>query len=139
MVVFGGNDGAGGSPDSNLVWVLTLPDPTIATVPVWSQPAPAGPPTAREAHVAAYNPSTQKMAMFGGTDATSANSELWELDLAGTPTWNLISTSFSPPSSGPAARYFDSAIFVASGGKMLIFGGAINATPTFFDVWEVDF
>jgi hypothetical protein len=125
MIVFGGTDGA---TYSNEVWALSLGDP-----PAWTPLAPTGgPPSARSAHSAVYDPTGDRMVVFGGFDGTNRSNEAWELALAGTPSWTLLAPLGTPPS----ARSGTAAIYDPVRDRMVVFGGSL---PGFFtqEVWTL--
>ena len=96
MIVFGGNDGA----RSNQVWSLS----PFQSGSTWTLLAPLGtPPSAREGHVALYDPVGDRMIVFGGTDGAVLN-DVWSLSLADPPTWTMLSPSGTPPSSPTRRR-----------------------------------
>ena len=116
LIVFGGNDGA----RSNEVWALTL-DPS--SDPTWTQLLPLGtPPSAREGHVAIYDPVGDRMIVFGGTDGAALN-DVWSLSLANPPTWTLLSPSGPPPSPRQGAC----AAYDSQRQRILLFGGATDS------------
>jgi hypothetical protein len=65
------------------------------------------PPAARVQHAAIYDPVRNRMLVFGGLAGSSLKNEVWELSLAGTPTWKLLSVAGTPPSArrGASAIY----------------------------------
>jgi hypothetical protein len=70
MIVFGGNfTGCAASPSLSDTWVLTDANGLTGT-PAWSQLTPAGtPPPPRRGHTAVYNPTSDRMIVFGGEGA----------------------------------------------------------------------
>jgi Galactose oxidase, central domain/FlgD Ig-like domain/Kelch motif len=128
MIVIGG--GANGT-DNNEVWALTL-----SGAPAWNQLAVQGNiPNPRSQHSAIYDPDGDRVLVFGGIDAvTGVTREVWELSLAGTPTWNLLVTSGPPP----LARLQHDAVHDPIRRRMLVFGGmgAVGG-DSFDDVWEL--
>lgn len=79
----------------NDVWQLTL-----STPPTWSeiQPINAGPPTGSDAGF--FDQRTRRFYVLRGAT-------LWFLELAGTPTWQSVSTSGTPPTD-PGKAVLDS-------------------------------
>ena len=115
MIVFGGQYGGG-----NDVWELTF-----SGTPTWNQLAPLGtPPGVRYQHSAIYDPAGDRMLVFGGWFDPSYYNDLWQLNLAGTPTWTLL----APGGTVPAARSSHSAIYDPAGPRMLVFGGRSSTT-----------
>jgi hypothetical protein len=82
MTVFAGGDTLTGS-DTNAVWVLQNANGLLRRTPSWTQVTPSGAlPPVREEHTAVYDPSTNKMVIFGGV--TGANPKIYYND-----TWVL--------------------------------------------------
>ena len=112
MLVFGGHD------VYSFVWALSL-----AGTPSWSQLATQGQaPSARRGHSAIYDPLRDRMLVFGGFDGTASQNDLWQLSLAGTPTWSQLLKG-APPDSLPSSRSGHTAIYDLVRDRMLVFGG----------------
>jgi len=111
LIIFGGRDEFGWFGD---VWALNLTGP-----PVWTELTPAGtPPSARFGHEAIYDPVRDRMLVFLGYDGQFQN-DLWELSLAGTPTW----TQLSPAGTPPSLRDYTASIYDPVGDRVVLFGG----------------
>jgi hypothetical protein len=84
--VFGGYD-AGyyleGVGPSNQTWILSDAD-NSGDQPVWSQLSPTGtPPDARKDHTAVYNPTNNRMVVYGGCETSGCpGSDTWVLGSA---------------------------------------------------------
>ena len=78
MLVFGGVDGY--NDYRNDVWELSLDG-----LPSWRQLSPSGMvPVARLGHSAIYDPTGQRMLIFGGTSSSySILNDVWALSLSG--------------------------------------------------------
>lgn len=118
MIVFGGYHagyrGAGAGP-LNDVWALSLSD-----APTWTPIAPIGSgPSARYGQSAVYDPTRDRVLVFGGFGQTYLN-DVWSLSLRGKPHWFAL----APTGSLPAPRLEHSAIFDEGGDRMVIFGGS---------------
>ena len=125
MIVFGGNTGV----RSNEVWALAL-----SGGGGWTQLAPSGAaPSPREAHAAIYDPVGDRMIVFGGMDDGGVLNDLWSLSLAGTPQWQPLAPSGSPPS----ARSGASAVYDSQRQRMIVFGGR-PASGLGNDTWALD-
>ena len=78
MTVFGGSGGGVGFND---VWVLSNANGMGGT-PAWTELAPSGTaPTAKTAASAVYDPGTNRMIIFGGSDPSMGN-DVWVLTRA---------------------------------------------------------
>ena len=131
MIIYGG---CGAVPTSNgclpiadNVWVLSNAN-GIGGTPTWTQLFPTGgPPPARQAHQAAYDPTTNSMIVWagqnGGGSGCGTFSDVWVLShangLGGTPTWTQLSTSGGPP----PGQYFSSAVYDSANNVLTVFGG----------------
>jgi len=137
VTVFGGSLEGGGA--ANDVWVLTGADGTGGT-PTWSQLLPAGlGPAPRYDHTAVYDPSSNRMIVFGGlaNDGFTVFGDVWVLTnangIGGTPTWNQL----APMGSAPATRLGHTAVYDPNSNRMVIFGGlgGTSPFPVLNDVW----
>lgn len=121
MIVFGGPLVGG-----NEVWELTF-----SGIPTWNQLAPLGtPPGVRSQHSAIYDPAGDRMLVFGGSSSSTYYNDLWQLDLAGTPTWTLL----APGGTAPSARAAHSAIYDPAGPRMLVYGGRASSGTVLGDL-----
>jgi hypothetical protein len=88
-----------------------------------------------------YDAKGDRMLMFGGSTNDNyyyANNNVWELDLHGNPTWNLVATA----GTAPQARRSGTAIWDPLRNRMVIYGGfdAIPYSDKFLaDAWALDF
>jgi hypothetical protein len=141
MIIFGGFEGFA-NPVENDVWVLENANGMGGT-PTWVQLSPSGtPPPARSNHTAVYNPTTNRMIIFGGNDGGGLNgkiefSDVWVLEnangLGGTPTWI---NSIAQDTSLIAARDSHTAVYDVANNRMTIFGGVNAFTGTLYsDTW----
>ncbi len=108
-----------------------------ATVPTWySKQNPGG----RAGHTAVYDPTSNRMIVFGGTTGFTSGfnlNDLWYLNSANTIGPNQ---SWTPVALGsvsvPPARAYASAVYNGTLNKMILFGGAGGfASPCYNDVW----
>jgi hypothetical protein len=129
LIIFGsGNQPSGRSND---VWVLSNANGSGGT-PSWTQLSPAATllPAARAANTATYDPSTNHLTIFGGSDSSGALlGDAWVLSnangLGGTPQWSQLITGsiyFPEPRSGHTA------VYNLSTNKMTVFGGQITSS-----------
>ncbi len=125
MIVFGGQDT--NPPVGPLLNDVQAFDLTTLT---WNLIAASGTPTGRSGHTAILNGSN--MMVFGGS-TPSASSQMWQLNLGGTPSWMPV--ILGTPT--PGARIGHSAVLRPSTTTMVIFGGGTAVmTPAFPDVWQ---
>jgi hypothetical protein len=89
MIVFGGHDGARRLGET---WTLSLDGPAT-----WLPLAVSGTaPSPRYSHAAVYDPVRDRLIVLGGDDGQPCG-DVWELTLAGTPTWSHL----DPMGPGP--------------------------------------
>ena len=128
MLLFGGGD-----CDTTLhdTWSLSLGD-----VPAWSPFPTAGSPPARSfGGVAVLDSLRDRIVFFGGSESDTATDRIFQLSLAGTPTWSEL----LPPLPHPAARHHHTGVLDSRRNRMVIFGGLDRTTYTYFgDVWAFD-
>ncbi len=139
MIVFGGALGAP-SPCGNDVWVLlkaTGPNGSES----WVQLNPAGTsPPPRYRHTAVYDPGSNTMTVFGGSDCTDSFylSDVWVLShangLGGVPAW----TELAPAGFGPSPRESMTAIYDAASKAMTVFGGDQGSGVYLGDLWVLN-
>ena len=128
MIVFGGRNRYRGFDD---VWALDLTPGAEA----WTELEPTGtPPDPRRWHSAIYDSDNQRMIVFGGGGGGDVFDDVWALDLTpGAEAWSELDLGISIPS----ARVQHSAIYDASNGRMVMFGGYTNGA-FLNDVWTLD-
>ena len=131
MTVFGGNSCF--SPFYNDVWVLANANGLGGTA-AWTQLSPTGtPPDPSGYHTAVYDPSSNRMIVFGVLSGGTYSNQVWVLTnangLGGTPAWIQLTTA------GPAipARLNHGAVYDANSNRMTIFGG--GGSVDFNDAW----
>ena len=133
MIVFGGALGFP-SPCANDVWVLDRAN-GVGGVSNWTQLSPSGTqPTPRTGHASAYDPSTNRMIIFGGNDCNGSYlADAWVLThangLGGAPAWIQL----CPSGSLPPMRAYMAAAYNSSTNSLVVYGGT-NGTEL-SDVW----
>jgi hypothetical protein len=142
LIVFGGGDFPSSSTSTiyNDVWVLTNAN-GLGGTPVWSQLTPLGsPPMARLAHAAHYDPTTNRLIVFGGGDIQggilSFFNDLWVLTnangIGGPPQWIQL----SPGGTVPPARIWASSGYSVASNALALALGRNDILPTLFnDAW----
>jgi hypothetical protein len=136
MILFGGqtngNEDVGdpGNGDLNDVWRATNPGGNLS----WTQVKPTGTPPAGKAFGSAvYDPGSNRMIIFGGTNGGCTN-DTWALTNAngngGASAWIQLSTAGGPP---PARENF-TAVYDTGSNTMTVFGGD-NCFSGQEDVW----
>ena len=115
MIVFGGRTGFNVTVVDAHVWSLSLQGP-----PQWSRLFVQGQgPSARHGHVAAYDPSEDRMIVFGGHDGVGYNNDVWTLSLADPPTWSRLDVS----GLRPPPTWMNAAIWDPVEKRLIIHGG----------------
>jgi fructose-specific component phosphotransferase system IIB-like protein len=137
MIAFGGGTGFPG-PCINELWVITHLN-GVGGSPGWTKMAPTGTlPPVREGHTAVYDPNTNKMIVFGGTDCNgNYYNDLWILSNAdgstATPSWAEVTPIGTPPS----ARSQATAIYDSVNNVMTLYAGGTTSTNVLGDVWTL--
>ena len=123
MIVLGGDDGH----RRNDTWVVSF-DPG----PTWQRMLPAGtPPAPTFGHSAIYDPVRDRMVVFGG-DENDVPNGIWELSLAGDPTWSLL----TPAGALPAGLEYQTAIYDPVRDRLIVFGGT-DGTSRHAELWAL--
>jgi hypothetical protein len=124
MVVHGGNEGA--ESPSGAVFTLAFASPQ------WAAVAPGGTAPTRYDHAAIYDPTGDRMVLFGG-NAEVPTKTLASLSLAGSMAW----VDLAPIGVPPSERSDHAATYDPVRDRMLVFGGAMaNGTLT-QEVWSL--
>lgn len=131
LLMFGGSAGSVRMSD---LWQLQLrpPPPTQPQVRI----NPMGtPPDPRFLHAACFDAENHRMYVFGGAASWATNAglfgDLWQLDLADTPTWTRVRES----PLYPEQRSAHAALYDALRDRMLVFGGTTQDSA----VWALNF
>ena len=137
MIVFGGilTQLAGGGLNLNDVWWLNN---TGGSALNWTKvPITGTRPSARSGHSAIYDPSSNRMVIFGGGlgFASPCANDVWSLananGVGGTPAWTHLATS----GSSPAPRLRHTGVYDQTTDTMIIYGGNDCFSARFADVW----
>ena len=121
MIIFGGNMARSD------VWALNFsPGPAWVEIlpPVAISPG-------RSQHTAIYDPLRDRMVVYAGASGFPL-SDVWELSLAGTPTWAQL----APGGDAPIAREQHTSVYDAAWDRMVVYGG-LRGGFTWGDVWEL--
>ena len=119
MIVFGGTSGT----NLNDLWQLDLNTLT------WTQLAPTGIlPSGRFGHTAIYDPTKQRMIIFGGGN----QNDVWQLDLK-----DMNWSQLFPTGTAPLLRFDHAAIFDPDSYRMIVFGGRTGSS-FLNDLWQLD-
>ncbi len=129
MVVFGGYDA---SEYKNDAWALSL-----TNVTQWSSlPSPPAGLLPRSDHSAIFDPSRDRMLIFGGWNGTTYFSDVWALSLTGSVAWAQLFPAGVSPTGLTSSR---SAIYDPDGGgRMVIFGGLVSGGGYTNGTWALD-
>lgn len=99
----------------------------------WTRIVPSTPfPPPRTGATATYDPTGDRLILFGGNGQGGPLGDTWQLSLGGTPSWAPLSPSGAPPD----ARYAHTAILDAPRNRIVVYGGAVDA-GAFNDVWAL--
>jgi len=123
IILFGGWTGAAVKADT---W--TYGSATNAWANMTTSSGPAG----RMDHAMAYHSGAGKIVLFGGYTDAGFNAETWVYDLASN-TWTNVT-----PSVGPAGRVGHSIVYHPPSGRIILFGGYLQATGPTDDTWAYD-
>jgi hypothetical protein len=138
LIVFGGADVNYYTTNAwlNDVWVLIDADGVGS--PTWEQLHPTGtPPTPRAGAAVAYDSTSNRMIVFGGSDVNASLNDLWILTnangMGGEPEWIPVSTASSPSERSTSMGYD------AGAKRAFIVGGwAADSPPLSNEVWVLD-
>jgi hypothetical protein len=110
---------------------------TLGDSPAWAVvPTSGSTPLPRTGHSATYIPGEDKVMMIGGLGAGVASSEVWSLQLSGTPTWTRIFPTGHAPNF-----YSHTAVLDAARNRIVIHVADVVYTLTLSDppVWSQHF
>jgi len=131
LLVFGGCTG-GCLPVVSDVWVLSNAN-GLGGPASWTPLSPTGtPPVPRQGQAAVYDPSSNRLIVWGGQDGGGSPGatypEVWVLTNAngsgGTSTWSQLSPTGGPP----PGQYGATAVYDAANNRMTVFGGGAQGT-----------
>jgi hypothetical protein len=132
MYMFGGRSPWATTADEYLndVWVLDL-----GFSPVWTPLTTIGtPPTGRTFASMVYDPSGNRLVLYGGEHDETRFGDTWALSLTGTPTWSMLTPSGAPP----IPRSHHGAIYDPIRDRMVMFGGFSLIVPYYQgDAWAL--
>ena len=98
----------------------------------WTQQSPATVPTARKAHALCYDPSIDRVVLFGGWSGSfPGHNDTW--------TWDGTDWAQAAPTVRPAARHWviENMVYDAARGETVLFGGWTGSN-TLGDTWTFD-
>src|SRR5262249_55464771 len=99
--------------------------------PVWTNLAVSGaPPSPRGGASALYDPSADRMIVYGGRDSTGQKNDSWALTLSGTPTWAPLAAT-----APPAPRQLVVTTRDASRNRLVLYGGYTSEAHWLSDLW----
>jgi hypothetical protein len=137
LIVFGGADVNYYTINAwlNDVWILIDADGVGS--PTWEQLHPTGTaPTPRAGAATAYDPASNRMIVFGGSDVNGSLNDLWILTnangMGGAPEWIPVSTA-SSPSKRTTTMAYD-----AGAKRAIVVGGGLDSPPLSSEVWVLD-
>lgn len=104
----------------------------------WSSKGPID----RNSHSAVFDPTTNRMVVFGGRaySASRANlNDLWRLNAATNASVGSTWTAVAPLGSKPSARSGHTAVYNSISNRMIVFGGGLGSTsPCVNDTWVLE-
>ncbi len=129
MVMFGGQSGYNdfGTANLNDLWAYAYDTQTWSTLTaIGTAPSPRG------GGASVWDPAGDRILFLcGATDGFIVVDEVWSLSLSGTPQWELLAPTGTPPS----ARWLNSAAYDPRRNRVLMFGGD-GGLPD--ELWELD-
>ncbi len=134
LITYGGCLG-GCKPMDNNVYVLSNAN-GLGGTPTWEELQPTGgPPPERDGHSAVYDPSSNRLIVFGGDNCCGQRyNDVWVLThangLGGTPEWIQL----VPQGTPPPGRVTHSAVYDVANNRMIVFGGS-GSDGVLNDVW----
>ncbi|HXD72166.1 MAG TPA: Ig-like domain repeat protein, partial [Vicinamibacterales bacterium] len=134
LIMYGGC-GGGCLPITNEVWVLSNAN-GVGGTPTWTNRTPATSPAPRHGMARGYDPSSNRLIVFGGQNgggfAGATFGDVWVLTNAngtgGASTW----TQLSPDNAPPPGQYAPASWYDAATNRLIVAGGAAqgSGTPT---------
>jgi hypothetical protein len=125
MILFGGFSFGGGL--NGETWAYELDSST------WERMHPKRSPSPRNYPQMAYDPTTDRVILFGGADDVEALRDTWAYDYD-SDTWSLIPTRVSPP-----ARTYGWMVDDPTGERTILFGGTTYPSEEpLGDTWAFD-
>ena len=137
MIIMGGRTAKGVYSD---VWILSNANGLGETPSIWTPlDVTGGPVPAREGHSAVYDPSTNRMTIFGGLDSDGEPlDDIWVLDNANgtgdSSSWYQKVTYHTSAVSYPEARGLHTAAGASETNQLIVFGG-LSEGSYLNDVW----
>ncbi len=126
----GGNAGSPATTVADMTTTTTLGNLEPA---VWTNLATSGDaPAARSYFAMAYDPTTDRTILFGGSGGDTKFGDTWALDLT-SKTWTKIPAT----GGGPSARDYCQMVYDPVGNDLLLFGGADDSGDR-NDLWAFD-
>jgi hypothetical protein len=122
----------------NDVWRLYgSPNPFGGTALNWSQVHPVGsPPSPRDGHVAAYDPTSNRMVVFAGAvGQTTCADDVWVLANANGFGGNSSWIQLNPLGGPPAPRWESEGVYDPASNTLMIYGGDNCNNVPFSDYW----
>lgn len=111
---------------------------SLSAQSAWTQVSPSPPiPPPRYSHSAVYNPTSNRLIVFGGSDQNGFyKNDVWLMVNAngvGTPSWTQL---FANGATGlPGARLQHTAVYDSATNRMIVFGGFAQNLTEYSDVW----
>jgi hypothetical protein len=133
FLYFRDTGGNAGSPATTVADVTTTTAQGNMAPAVWTNLATSGDtPAARSYFAMAYDPTTDRTILFGGSGGDTKFGDTWALDLT-SKTWTKIPET----GGGPSARDYCQMVYDPVGNDLLLFGGADDSGDR-NDLWAFD-
>lgn len=113
---------------TSAVWSLDLDQPSEWRI----LPTGGIPPSGRAASCGVYDPTGDRLLLFGGGSGGGPLGDLWELSLRDPPIWKPL----TPWGTAPIPRYLASAVYDSRRGRMVLLGG--SGGSTIHDTWFLE-
>ncbi len=132
MIVFGGDSQGCSTLKYSDVWILDHASGATGS-PTWFRlDVTGGEPPERSEHVAVYDPTHNRMTIFGGSQGPGdpSQTDAWVLTFAdgtgGTPQW----TQLAPTGAAPVSNSFSAGTYDPKSNRLTAFGGSVCCTGT---------
>ena len=134
LMMYGGCS-SGCTPITNQVWVLSHAN-GVGGTPAWTNRTPASSPAARQAMARGYDPTSNRLIIFGGQDGGgsggSTHPDVWALTNANGSGGSSAWTQLLPDNAPPPGQWGPSSWYDSASNRLIVAGGGaqFSGTPT---------